>query len=83
MALNFHGKYISEVGEEASGDIYYDDHTQLDLSASQRITKGLRLFVEVNNLTNEPLRYYEGVSDRPIQEEYYRWWGTLGIKWDF
>ena len=83
VALNFHGKYISEVGEEASGDIYYDDHTQLDLSASQRITKGLRLFVEVNNLTNEPLRYYEGVSDRPIQEEYYRWWGTLGIKWDF
>jgi TonB-dependent receptor len=83
VALNFHGKYISEVGEEASGDIYYDDHVQLDLSASQRITKGLRLFAEVNNLTNEPLRYYEGVSDRPIQEEYYRWWGSFGLKWDF
>jgi TonB-dependent receptor len=83
VALNFHGKYISEVGETEAGDIYYDNHAQLDLAASQRITKGLRLFAEVNNLTNEPLRYYEGVADRPIQEEYYRWWGTFGVKWDF
>jgi TonB-dependent receptor len=83
VALNFHGKYIAEVGEEAAGDVYYDDHVQLDVAASQRLTKGLRLFLEVNNLTNEPLRYYEGVPDRPIQEEYYRWWGTFGLKWDF
>jgi TonB-dependent receptor len=83
VALNFHGKYIAEVGEEAAGDVYYDTHVQLDLAASQRIAKGLRLFVEMNNLTNEPLRYYEGVPDRPIQEEYYRWWGTFGLKWDF
>jgi outer membrane receptor protein involved in Fe transport len=71
------------VGETEAGDIYYDNHAQLDLAASQRIANGLRLFAEVNNLTNEPLRYYEGVADRPIQEEYYRWWGTFGIKWDF
>jgi TonB-dependent receptor len=83
VALNFHGKYVSEVGDEAAADVYYDDHVQLDLAASQRITKGLRLFVEVNNLGNEPLRYYEGVASRPIQEEYYRWWGSLGVKWDF
>jgi TonB-dependent receptor len=83
IALNLHGKYISEVGDTAAGDIYYDDHAQLDFAASQRITSGLRLFVELNNLTNEPLRYYEGVPDRPIQEEYYRWWGTFGVKWDF
>ena len=83
VALNFHGRYMSEVGDEAAEDVFYDDRVQLDLAASHRIARGLRLFLEVNNLTNEPLRCYVGVPDRPIQEEYYRWWGTVGLKWDF
>lgn len=83
LAVNLHGKYISEVGGSEAEDVFYDDHVQLDVAASYRFSKGIRLFVEVNNLTNEPLRYYEGSSDRPIQEEYYKWWGTVGFKWDF
>ncbi len=39
---NFHGKYVDEVGEDAAGDVYYDDHVQLDINASQRITKNIR-----------------------------------------
>ncbi len=83
LSYNFHGKYIDEVGEDASEDIYYDDHEQLDLSAGYRFTENLRVFVELNNLTDEPLRYYIGTSDRPIQEEYYSWWGILGIRYAF
>jgi TonB-dependent receptor len=80
LALNFHGKFISEVGEEASQDRYYDDHVQLDLTASQGIGKRVRIFLDLLNLTNEPLRYYRGVPDRPDQEEYYRWWAIFGVK---
>jgi TonB-dependent receptor len=83
VALNFHGKYIDEVGEVAAEDRYYDNHTQLDLTASQAVTRNVRIFAEVLNLTNEPLRYYRGVADRPDQEEYYRWWATVGVKLDF
>jgi TonB-dependent receptor len=79
-ALNFHGKYIDEVAEQASEDRYYDNHTQLDVTASQAITRKVRVFVELLNLTNEPLRYYRGVPDRPDQEEYYRWWAVFGFK---
>lgn len=81
LSLNFHGKYIDQVGEAPAEDVYYDDHVQLDFSASQRLTARLRLYLELINLTDEPLRYYQGSSDRPIQEEYYSWWGTLGLKW--
>jgi hypothetical protein len=56
---------------------------QLDFSASQRITSKLRIFVELINLTDEPYRVYEGSSDRPVQEEYYSWWGTIGVKVNF
>lgn len=81
LSLNYHGKYIDAVGGSAEEDVFYDDHMQLDVSASQRLTRRLRLSLELINLTDEPLRYYEGTSDRPIQEEHYSWWGTLGLKW--
>jgi TonB-dependent receptor len=84
LALNFKGRWIAEVGETPAEDISKDRHAQLDFAASQKIgDTGLRLYLEVLNLTNEPLRFYEGTEDRPIQEEYYRWWGAFGIKWDF
>jgi TonB-dependent receptor len=82
ISLNYHGKYLDEVGEDSSTDIYYDDHSQLDLSTSYRISPKVRLFLELNNLTDEPLRYYEGSSNRPIQEEYYSWWGLIGFSYD-
>ena len=82
-AWNFHGRYVDAVGDSPARDVYYDDHVQWDLSFGQRITRQLRAFVDVLNLTNAPLRYYEGVSNRPIQEEYYRWWATFGLKMNF
>lgn len=82
-SLNFHGKYVDTVGAEADSDVYYDNHTQLDLSVSQRLTRGIRAYVDVLNLTNAPLRYYQGSSNRPVQEEYYRWWATFGVKLNF
>jgi hypothetical protein len=80
---NFHGKYIDSVGESAAEDVYYDNHTQLDVSLSQRLTRRMRVFADFLNLTNAPLRYYLGVPNRPIQEEYYKWWATFGVKMNF
>jgi TonB-dependent receptor len=80
---NFHGKYIDAVGDSAATDVYYDNHVQWDLSFSQRLTRQARAYVDVLNLTNAPLRYYEGSTNRPIQEEYYRSWVTFGVKFNF
>jgi len=38
--------------------------------------------LELINLTDEPYRVFEGTEDRPRQEEYYGWWGTLGVRFD-
>lgn len=80
---NFHGKYIGSVGETAAEDTYYDNHTQLDVSLSQRLTRRMRVYADFLNLTNAPLRYYLGVPNRPIQEEYYKWWAMFGVKMNF
>lgn len=80
VSWNLHGRYIDEVGESAVEDVYYDNHTQLDVNVSQQVGRRLRLYADFLNLTNAPLRYYLGTADRPIQEEYYRWWSSFGVK---
>jgi TonB-dependent receptor len=80
---NIHGRYIDAVGQTAAEDVYYDNRTQLDVNVSQRLTKNLRLYVDVLNLTNAPLRYYYGSPNRPIQEEYYRSWAFFGLRANF
>lgn len=82
VALNFAGEFISEVGGEPAEDIYYDKHVQLDISLSQRITNQIQVFAELINLTDEPLRYYQGTTDFPIAQEFYSWWGHLGVRFD-
>lgn len=83
ISLNYTAGYLDEVSGDAFGDRYYDDQLFLDANVSYRFGKGIRLFFEANNLTNQPLRYYQGIRTRTAQLEYYQGTFTLGLKWDF
>lgn len=83
ISMNYHGKYIDQVGKDETKDIYYDNHFQLDFSAGYKIRHNTLLYLEMINLTNEPLRYYQGSTNRPIVQEYYSWWSHIGVKIDF
>ena len=41
------------------------------------------LITEANNLTNQPLRYYQGFQDYTMQAEYYSIRMNAGLKFDF
>lgn len=80
VAANFKGSYLDELqGSGPEQDRYYDDNLNLDFSASYNISKKIRIFMEVNNLLNEPLRYYHGNANRPEQTEWYALRGQAGI----
>ncbi|MEQ9305530.1 MAG: TonB-dependent receptor, partial [Marinoscillum sp.] len=81
-SLNYSGDYIDEVGGEAFTDRYYDKQMFLDLNASYAFTNNWRFFLEANNLTNQPLRYYQGIKDRTMQMEYYNTRFNAGVKFD-
>ncbi|MEO1435757.1 MAG: TonB-dependent receptor, partial [Bacteroidota bacterium] len=82
IAANFKGEYIDEYRIEAGPEHYrfYDKNLTLDFSASYSITDNIRVFTEINNLTNEPLRYYHGITDRPEQIEFYSIRGQAGVR---
>ncbi len=83
VSLNYRDEFLDEVAEEAAEDVWIDEHSQLDLSAGYRFPSRLRVYLQLNNLTDEPFRAYIGHPDRPIQEEFYSWWGVLGVSYDF
>ena len=83
LSVNYHGKYVFEIEDDKDEDVYYNNHTQVDLSTNYRLTKKIILYGDFLNLTNEPLLYYSGVKDRPIQRELYSFRARLGVKYDF
>jgi TonB-dependent receptor len=82
ISLNYAGAFIDEIRDKEGNDRMYDERFQLDISASQKLTNKLRLFVEFINLTNAPLRYYNGVTSRPEQQEFYSSWSNFGLKYE-
>ena len=83
IAVNHKGEYIQEHGGNSDEDSFYGDYTSVDMSASYNPNDRLMVFLEANNLTNEPLKYYQGSEGRPLQTEYYGLRGTLGVKYSF
>ena len=82
VSLNYTADYLDELGGDAFDDRFYDKQLFLDANASYKITKRLRVFAEANNLTNQPLRYYQGISSRTMQMEYYQARYNFGLKFD-
>jgi len=83
IAVNHKGGYIEDHGSNSDSDTYYGDYTSVDASASYNITDQAMIYIELNNLTDEPLQYYTGSLQRPNQIEYYGIRGQVGFKYDF
>jgi TonB-dependent receptor len=81
-SVNYASDYVDEFGEEAFYDRYYDKAVHLDVNANYSITQKFRVYAEANNLLNQPLYYYQGISSRLMQAEYYNVRFQLGLKLD-
>ncbi len=82
LSANFSDAYIDEIGGNAFEDRYYDEQFFLDFNASYAFNDNLRLYVDLNNITDQPLRYFQGVKNRTMQIEYYGRRLTFGLKYD-
>lgn len=82
LSANFSDAYIDEIGGRAFEDRYYDEQFFLDFNMNFQINKNLRFYADVTNITNQPLRYYQGVASRTMQMEFYERRITFGLKYD-
>ena len=82
LSANYSDSYIDEIGGNTFEDRYYDEQLFVDLNANISLSKSLTIYAKLNNLTNQPLRYYQGTKDRTMQMEYYEKRLTFGLKYD-
>ena len=82
LSANYSDAYIDEIGGRAFEDRYYDEQFLVDFNVSYAINPNLRIYADLNNVTNQPLRYYQGVSSRTMQAEFYGRRLTFGLKYD-
>jgi len=83
-AVAHRSEYLDEVGEDADSDLYIDARTQVDLKGSYAFDNGLKVYVEMLNVTDEPLRFLSGGrSDRLAENEIYGWNAIAGVQYRF
>lgn len=82
-SYNYADASLDELSDKAFEDRYYDKQSFLDINANYRINNKLSVFAEGKNLTNQPLRYYQGIQSRTMQLEYYNISWNVGLKYDF
>jgi len=82
LSANFSDSYTDEIGGNSFEDRYYDQQFFLDFNASFTVNKNLRVYADINNITDQPLRYFQGVSNRTMQIEHYGRRISLGLKYD-
>jgi TonB-dependent receptor len=82
LSANYSDAYIDEIGGSAFEDRFYDEQFFLDFNINFAINDNLRIYLDVMNITDQPLRFYQGVRNRTMQAEYYGRRLTLGLKYD-
>jgi len=82
LSANFSDSYIDEIGGNSFEDRHYDVQFFLDFNASFQVNSNLSVYADLNNITNQPLRYFQGIKERTQQVEFYGQRFTFGLKYD-
>lgn len=83
LGYAYRSEYLYALGDAVAEDLYIDRHGQLDFKASYDFTKQVGAFFQVNNITNEPLRYVSGTRARLAENEFYSWSMMAGVSVKF
>jgi TonB-dependent receptor len=91
LTVNHRSRYLFEVTADEvadhrshlypTADRYLRAQTQLDLSASYRVSQSGSVFVEVNNLLDTPQTWYDGHPDMHYRSSYNMRWGLVGFRY--
>jgi TonB-dependent receptor len=83
LGYAYRSEYLDSLGDEAFEDLYVDTHAQLDFKTSYDFTDQWTAFFQVQNLTDEPLRYFSGDRSRMAENEMYSWNVLAGFSMKF
>lgn len=59
------------IGASAAQDVYSERRTSYDFGGAYALNKHVSVYLNAKNLSNTPLKFAEGTSNRTIQREFY------------
>jgi TonB-dependent receptor len=83
LGYSYKSEYLDALGDSPETDLYVDDHGQLDFKASYDFGEMVTVFLQGQNLNDEPLRFYSGDKSRLAENEIYSWNAMLGVQVKF
>ena len=83
VSVLFQGKTLSNVGVRKEIDGFTDDITRVDFSFNYKLNAKISLFINFNNISNEPDKSYRYQSAFPTDIEYYGWTANTGFNIKF
>lgn len=81
LALNYSGEYLSSIGGSTYQDEYVASRTTWDFKASYRLSEHWKVFAEMLNIAEEPLREQWGPERFIAGREIYAWNAKVGVTW--
>ena len=83
LAAEYVSKELFKLGGTKAADTIQDSRLTLDLTSSYQVTPNWALYLNVKNLTDEPLRFYVNNASFPIQREFYGQTYEAGVRAKF
>jgi TonB-dependent receptor len=83
LGYSYKSEYLVALGDSPASDLYVDEHGQLDFKASYDFGEMVTVFLQGQNLNDEPLRFYSGDKSRLAENEIYSWNAMLGVQIKF
>jgi len=75
LSLRLGAYYLSRnlwaIGGSSATDVFSEQRTSVDFGSSYAVAEHISLYFNAKNVTNTPLKFAEGTSDRTIQREFY------------
>ncbi|MBL0738720.1 TonB-dependent receptor [Flavobacterium sp. GN10] len=85
LAGNYRGNSVESINQQLGPNYYIwtDSNFTVDASATVNINKRLKVFIELNNLTDSPVKMYMGDNKlRVTSQEWYGSRGQAGLRYD-
>jgi TonB-dependent receptor len=83
VAATYRDAYLEGIGDDVTEDVYFGEHTQVDLKLTFDASDNLSIFGEMQNINDESRREYQGISSRLFADEIYSWTALVGATYAF
>lgn len=83
VSMTYQGKALQLVGARSELDGYTNSFVRWDATFTQRLSSLFGVFLDVNNITNQPDQAYLGDIIYATNQEYFGWTADLGVRVTF